>query len=90
MKSLLGATLVLALLLIVCLAGGLFLGPGVGELAVVTFLGASLVFAAVRGDAGCELMSIPGALFGGRSSLPCIVFSPIDWLERKLRGKRRV
>ena len=73
----------------VCLAGGpgsLLLGRGEGELAVGALLGVSLLFAAVRGDAGCELMSIPAALFGKRSQLACIVFSPIDWLERKLRG----
>ena len=78
-----------ALLVAVYLVGGpsgLLLGRGEGELAAGALLGVSLLLAAVRGDAGCKLTSIPAALFGKRSQLACIVFSPIDWLERKLRG----
>jgi len=70
--------------------GGLLLGRGEGELAAATFLGVSLLVAAARGDPGCEVTSIPGALFGQTSRLTCIVFSPIDRLEHRLRGKRAV
>jgi hypothetical protein len=31
-------------------------------------------------------MSIPGVLFGRRTHLVCIAFSPIDWLEERLAG----
>jgi hypothetical protein len=89
LNSWLGTALALALLVAVYLTGGrdgLILGRGEGQLAAGTFLGASLLLAALRGDAGCELMSIPGALFDKRCRLPCVVFSPVDWLERKLRG----
>jgi hypothetical protein len=66
------------------------LGRGAGELAAVTFLAISLVVAGVRADPGCEVMAIPGALFGKRTELACLVFSPLDRLERKLRSKRAV
>lgn len=70
--------------------GSLILGRGEGELAAVTFLAISLVVAGVRADPGCEVMAIPGALFGRRTELACLVFSPLDRLERKLRTKRAV
>jgi hypothetical protein len=88
-NSWLGTALANTLLIAVYLAGGLgglFFGKGEGQLAAGTFLAISLLLAGVRGDAGCELMSIPGALFAKRSQLGCVVFSPVDWLERKLRG----
>lgn len=88
-NSWLGATLAMALLVAVYVAGctGWLLLRGEGQVAAVTFLAGSLLVAAVRGDGGCEVMSIPSALFGGHSQLPCVVFSPIDWLEQKLRRR---
>jgi hypothetical protein len=55
----------------------------------LTFLLVSLVIAVLRGDAGCEVMSLPALLFGRGTSLPSILFSPIDWLERRIAGERR-
>jgi hypothetical protein len=89
----LGAVLAIALLIGLYLAGapgGVILGGGEGELAAVTFLGLSLVVAAVRADPGCEVMALPGALFRRHTELACLVFSPLDRLERKLRAKRAV
>ncbi len=68
-------------------SGSPILGRGKGELAAVTFLGVSLVVAGVRAAAGCELMAIPGVLFGKHTELACLIFSPLDRLERKLRSK---
>ena len=65
-------------------------GGGKGALAAVTFLGISLVVAGVRAAPGCEVMAIPGLLFGKHTELACLIFSPLDRLERKLRSKRRV
>src|SRR6266403_4496266 len=65
-------------------------GGGKGALAAVAFLGISLVVAGVRAAPGCELMAIPGLLFGKHTQLACLIFSPLDRLERKLRSKRRV
>ena len=89
----LGSIVALGLLVALCLAsapGSPILGRGVGELAAVTFLGISLVVAGVRAAPGCELMAIPGLLFGKHTELACLIFSPLDWLERKLRSKRGV
>ena len=60
---------------------------GKGELAAVTFLGISLLVAGVRAVPGCELMAIPGLFFRKDAELACLIFSPLDRLERKLRGK---
>ena len=62
-------------------------GHGKGQLAAVTFLSISLVVAGVRAVAGCELMAIPGVFFRRRTELACLIFSPLDRLERKLRSK---
>ena len=86
-----GSVVVLGLLVALCVAsvpGSPILGRGVGELAAVTFLGVSLVVAGVRAAPGCELMAIPGLLFGKHTELACLIFSPLDKLERKLRSKR--
>jgi hypothetical protein len=64
------------------------LGHGKGQLAAVTFLGISLMVAGARATPGCELMAIPGALFRDHTELACLIFSPLDRLERKLRSKR--
>jgi hypothetical protein len=44
------------------------------------------VVAGVRAVPDCEVMAIPGVLFGKRTELACLIFSPLDKLERKLRG----
>jgi len=64
------------------------LGLGTGQLAAVTFLSISLVVAGVRAAPGCELMAIPDVLLGNHTELACLIFSPLDRLERKLRSKR--
>ncbi len=87
----LGAVVGLGILVAVYLAGAPgapLLGRGEGELAAGTFLGVSLIVAGVRADPGCEVMAIPGALFGKHTELACLVFSPLDWLERKWRSRR--
>ena len=89
--SSLGAVVALGLLVALYAAGasGLpFVGRGKGQLAAVTFLGISLVVAGVRAAPGCELMAIPGVFFGKHTELACLIFSPLDKLERKLRSKR--
>lgn len=58
-----------------------------GDVAVGIFIGISLLVASVRADAGCEVLSIPGLLFGRRTHLACILFTPIDWIESKLSGQ---
>jgi hypothetical protein len=89
----LGAIVAMGLLVALYFAGasGLpILGRGKGQLAAVTFLGVSLLVGGVRAAPGCELMAIPGVLFGKHTELACIIFSPLDRLERKLRSKHGV
>ena len=87
----LGPIVANGLLVALCVAGasGLpILGHGKGQLAAVTFFGVSLVVAGVRAAPGCEVMAIPSLLFGKHTELACLIFSPLDRFERKLRSKR--
>ena len=86
----LGAFMAVGLLVALCVVSGsaiAILGRGEGELAVVTFLGISLLIAGCEASPGCELMAIPDLLFGKHADMPCLIFSPLDWLERRLRRK---
>jgi hypothetical protein len=89
----LGAIVANGLLVALYVAGasGLpILGRGKGQLAAVTFFGVSLVVAGVRAAPGCEVMAIPSLLFGKHTELACLIFSPLDRLERKWRSKHGV
>jgi hypothetical protein len=91
--SSLGAVVAFGLLVAIYVAGASVLpiiGHGKGQLAAATFLGISLVVAGVRAAPGCELMAIPDLLLGKHTELACLIFSPLDRLERKLRSKRGV
>ncbi len=86
--SWLGAIVANGLLVAVYVAGAFgspIVGHGKGQLAAITFLGISLIVAGVRAAPGCEVMAIPGLLFGKHTKLACLIFSPLDRLERKLR-----
>jgi len=50
----------------------------------LTFLGVTLIVAAIRADPGCEVMSIPAIFTGKHTHLTCLLFSPIDWVEKKV------
>jgi hypothetical protein len=69
--------------------GGVIFGAGEGQLGALTFLGVSLILAGLRADSGCEVMALPNALSGKRSDLACLVFSPVDRLERRWRRGSR-
>jgi hypothetical protein len=87
----LGAVVASGLLVVLYVAGASALpivGHGKGQLAAVTFLSISLVLAGVRSTPGCELMAIPDVLLGKHAELACLIFSPLDTLERRLRSKR--
>ena len=77
----LGAFLAVTPVLLVFLMGGLPVRHG-----VVLFIGVSLLFTGIRGDGGCEVMTLPGMMLGRRTHLVCIVLSPLDWVEEKLAG----
>jgi hypothetical protein len=52
--------------------------------AIWLFFGVSLVVAAVRGDAGCEAVAIPNAIFRRRERTGCVAFALVDSLEGRL------
>ncbi len=76
-----GAALALLPAVLVYVGGG---APG--QLGVLVFIGGSLVIVGLRGDPTCEVLGIPNAIFGRRTHLPCLVFTPLDRLERRVRG----
>lgn len=53
--------------------------------AALVFYGTSMVLAALRGDAGCEVLAVSNWLLGRDDQMGCVVFSPIDHLERNRR-----
>ena len=63
-------------------------GHGEGQLAAVTFLSISSVLAGVRSTPGRELMAILDVVLGKHTQVACLIFSPLDGLERRLRSKR--
>ena len=52
----------------------------------LTFLSISLILAAIRGDSGCEVMTMPAVFSGKHTHLACLLFSPIDWCERNIHS----
>jgi hypothetical protein len=75
----LGAFLAVLPVLLVFALGGVL-----GQVGAASFLGISLLLAALRADPGCEVMSIPSLVFGRRTHLMCLLFSPLDWVEEKI------
>ena len=59
-------------------------GDAPWKLGSLLFIALSLILTSVRADGGCEVMTIPGLLFGKRTHLVCIAFAPIDWIEDRL------
>lgn len=51
--------------------------------AAVLFYGASMLLAAVRGYAGCEVLAVSNWLLGRDDQVGCAVFWPIDQMETR-------
>lgn len=54
--------------------------------ATLLFYGASLVISAARGYAGCEVLAISNWLLRRNDQVGCVVFSPLDAVESRMRG----
>ena len=73
-----------------CVLGAAVIGVGIaisfvtpvdGGVAIWVFLGVSMLVAAARGYAGCEVLAIPNAVSGRDDQIGCILYSPIDAAE---------
>ena len=51
--------------------------------AALLFYGASMLLSAARGYAGCEVLAVSNWLLRRDDQVGCLVFSPIDQLERR-------
>jgi len=51
--------------------------------AAAVFYGASMMLAALRGKAGCEVTAISNWVLGRDDQVGCPVFTPIDSLEHR-------
>lgn len=52
------------------------------------FYGTSMLLAAARGYRGCELLAVSNWLLRRDDQIGCVVFSPVDQIERRLRRGR--
>ncbi len=56
------------------------------SVAALVFYGASMLLAALRGYSGCEVTAISNWILGRDDQVGCLVLSPVDDLERRLKG----
>ena len=54
--------------------------------AALLFYGASMLLAAARGYAGCEVLAITNWILRRDDQVGCIVFSPLDGIESRTTG----
>jgi hypothetical protein len=60
----------------------------VTEVAIWSFFGVSMLVAALRGYAGCEVLAIPNAITGRRDQIGCVLYTPIDVAEARSNASR--
>ena len=53
--------------------------------AIYVFFGVSMLLAAVRGQAGCEVLALPNVLFGREDRVSCVLYGPLDSVESRHR-----
>jgi hypothetical protein len=56
------------------------------SVAALVFYGASMLLAALRGYSGCEVTAISNWILGRDDQVGCLVLSPVDDLESRLKG----
>ena len=57
--------------------------------ATLVYYGSSMLLAALRGYAGCEVLAISNWLLRRDDQVGCMVFAPVDYLERRVLVSRR-
>src|ERR671914_2260786 len=73
---------------VVAVAIALAVATPVSEVAIWSFFGVSMLVAALRGYAGCEVLAIPNAITGRRDRIGCVLFTPIDAAEARTKASR--
>lgn len=68
------------------IAAVLVLNPFTADAAAL-FYGASMLLAAVRGYAGCEILAISNTLLQRNDEVACPLFAPVDEIETRIAGK---
>ncbi len=82
----LNATGPLGYLLVVAVAVTLFSMTLTQEAALI-FFGLSLLLAAIRGYAGCEVLAISNWLLHREDQVGCVLLSPLDAIEAQMRRR---
>jgi hypothetical protein len=77
---------IVAMTVVIAIATVLTFVTPIDQVAIWSFFGVSVLLAALRGYAGCELLAIPNALTGRRDELDCFIYTPIDTAEA-LKGR---
>ena len=70
---------------VVAAAIALTFATPVDGVAVWSFFGVSMLVAALRGYAGCEVLAIPNAITGRRDQIGCVLYTPIDRAEARTK-----
>lgn len=71
-----------------CVTGVLVLASFVAPIAILTFVGGTMLLLAGTGRGGCEVMAVPNLLLGRRDYLACLGVSQIDaWERRRSRDR---
>ena len=68
-------------------AGLLLFSIAFTQEATLLFAGVSLLLAAIRGYAGCEVLAISKWILRRDDQVGCVVLSPLDAAESKLSGR---
>jgi len=73
---------------VLAVAIALSIATPVNEVAIWSFFGVSMLVAALRGYAGCEVLAIPNAITGRRDHIGCVLYTPIDAAEARSKRSR--
>lgn len=63
----------------------LYVTPATSDAALL-FYGASMLLAAARGYAGCEVLAVSNWLLRRHDQIGCLLFAPVDRVERRERA----
>lgn len=73
---------------VVAVAVALTIATPVTEVALWSFFGVSMLIAALRGYAGCEVLAIPNKITGRRDQIGCVLYTQIDAAEARSKARR--